>query len=56
MCTWFPTEGRLYVGFITSKLPAFIQSAIRWYVALFLVLFFGFGLLAFPIFGLIANG
>jgi len=57
MCIWFhPVQGKLYGGFITSKLPAFIQSAIRWYAAMFLVLFFGFGLLAFPIFGLIANG
>ena len=57
MCTWFhPTLGKLYVGSITSKLPAVIQSAIRWYAAIFLVLFFAFGLLGFPIFGLVANG
>ena len=56
MCTWFhPTKGNLYVGFITSKLPAVIQSAIRWYAAIFLVLFFAFGLLGFTIFGLVTN-
>lgn len=57
MCTWFhPTQGKLYVGSITSKLPVVIQSAIRWYSAIFLVLFFAFGLVVFPIFGLVVNG
>lgn len=57
MCVWFhPTQGKLYVGPLISKLPAVIQSAIRWYAAIFLVVFFAFGLLGFPIFGLVANG
>ena len=57
MCTWFhPTKGKLYVGSITSKLPLIIQSTIRWYAAIFLALFFAFGLFGFPIFGLVSNG
>jgi hypothetical protein len=58
MCFWFhPTKGNLYVhSKIVSKLPASIHVIIRWYFAIFLALFFIFGLLGFPIFGLIVNG
>jgi hypothetical protein len=56
MCIWFhPTKGKLYVGSIASQPPTLLQTIIRWYAAVFLVLFMFFGSVSFFVFGLIAK-
>ncbi len=58
MCIWFhPTKGKLsssskFIG----KFPSLLQTIVRWYFAIFLVIFLVFGLFAFPIFGIFIIG
>ena len=52
MCVWFhPTLGRLYGdGPIFRLLPRFTKTMLRWYFAIFLTMWFVFGVLAWPAF------
>jgi hypothetical protein len=53
LCVWFdPTRGKLQVGWFASRMPKPIVWLTRWYFAVFLALWFIFGVIAWPIFGL----
>jgi hypothetical protein len=49
-CTWFhPERGNMRpTSRFMSRLPSFVQAAVRWYASLFLGLFFVVGLVAWP--------
>jgi len=56
MCVWFhPTSGRLYSGPLFNRLPRILKTAIRWYGAVFLTLWFVFGVLVWPAFVLFGD-
>ena len=51
MCVWFhPTRGNLYSGALFSRLPGVLKAATRWYFAVFLTIWFFFGVLVWPAF------
>jgi hypothetical protein len=60
LCVWFhPDKGNLQPGSrFVGKLPQWMQSVVRWYASLFLVIFLAAGLIVWPLFSLItlANG
>jgi hypothetical protein len=53
MCIWFhPTLGRLRTGWFINRLPRVGRSILLWYFAVFLTLWFVFGVVAWPIFAI----
>ena len=51
LCVWFdPTHGKLQTGWVIEHLPSFLRLALQWFFALFLVLWFIFGVIAWPAF------
>ncbi len=47
---WFhPVHGRFYSGRIWVRLPQIIQVGVRAFAAVFLVLFFTFGMIGWPV-------
>lgn len=49
-CIWFhPERGNLQPGSkLVGRLPAAVQSGVRWYAALFLAFFFVFAVIVWP--------
>jgi hypothetical protein len=57
MCVWFhPTLGTMYSGRLFMRMPAMVQGFVRWYSAVFLSIWFVFGVLVWPTFGLSSMG
>jgi hypothetical protein len=58
MCVWFdPALGKLYSnGPIFRRLPYIVKAALRWYFAIFLTLWFLFGVIAWPAFAIWGMG
>jgi hypothetical protein len=51
ICFWFePARGSLYGGAIIRRIPSIGQIALRWYAAVFLAVWFVFGILVWPAF------
>jgi hypothetical protein len=54
MCFWFePTRGSLFSGVFVKLIPRIGQIFLRWYAAIFLVIWFVFGILVWPVFALL---
>jgi hypothetical protein len=58
LASWFHPECGSFSsqGWLVGKLPAVVQTAVRWYASLFLSLFLVFCLLVWPVFALSALG
>jgi hypothetical protein len=53
ICFWFePARGSLYGNAVIKHLPRMGQIALRWCAAVFLALWFAFGLIVWPVFAL----
>jgi hypothetical protein len=53
ICFWFePTRGTLFSGVFVGFIPRTGQVILRWYAAIFLVIWFVFGILVWPLFAL----
>jgi len=53
ICFWFePARGSLYGSVAIKHLPRMVQIALRWFAAVFLALWFVFGLIVWPLFAL----
>jgi hypothetical protein len=53
VCFWFePTRGTLFSGVFVRFIPRIVQVILRWYAAIFLVIWFVFGILVWPLFAL----
>jgi len=49
ICFWFePMRGGLYGGAIIRRIPRAGKVSLRWFAAVFLVLWFAFGVLVWP--------
>lgn len=54
MCFWFePARGSLFRGGFVRFIPRIGQIALRWYAAIFLMIWFVFGILVWPVFVLL---
>ncbi len=54
ICFWFePARGGLYGSMVVKHLPRMGQISLRWIAAIFLALWFAFGLVVWPIFALL---
>jgi hypothetical protein len=54
ICFWFePTRGSLFSGAFVRLIPRIAQVALRWYAAIFLMIWFVFGILVWPVFVLL---
>jgi hypothetical protein len=50
LCVWFePTRGKLQTGWLITHLPKPVRSILRWYFAIFLLLWFVLGVGAWPL-------
>jgi len=53
LCFWFdPARGSLYSSGLIRLLPKVGHAAVRWYFAIFLVIWFLFGIIVWPVFSL----
>jgi hypothetical protein len=53
ICFWFePARGTLFSGVFVRFIPRPGQVILRWYAAIFLVIWFVFGILVWPLFAL----
>jgi hypothetical protein len=51
MCFWFePVQGSLFSGAFVRFIPRIGQIVLRWYAAIFLLIWFVFGILVWPLF------
>ena len=54
LCFWFePARGGLFSGAVVRFIPRMGQTILRWYAAIFLVIWFAFGMLVWPVFVLL---
>jgi hypothetical protein len=54
VCFWFePVQGSLFSGGFVKFIPRIGQIALRWYAAVFLVIWFVFGIVVWPLFVLL---
>jgi hypothetical protein len=54
VCFWFePTRGTLFSGVFVRSMPRLGQVILRWYAAIFLLIWFVFGILVWPLFALL---
>jgi hypothetical protein len=54
VCFWFePTRGTLFSGVFVRFIPRIVQVILRWYAAIFLLIWFVFGILVWPLFALL---
>ena len=54
LCVWFePTRGNLQTGWLITHLPGALRSVVRWYAAVFLVIWLLVGLFVWPALALI---
>jgi hypothetical protein len=51
MCFWFePMRGGLFTGVFVRFIPRIGQIALRWYAAIFMLIWFVFGIVVWPLF------
>jgi hypothetical protein len=51
ICYWFePVRGGLFSRAIFQRLPHLVQTVLRWWAAIFLVIWFIFGIIVWPLF------
>lgn len=54
VCFWFePVRGSLFSGLFVRFTPRIGQIVLRWYAAIFLIVWFIFGILVWPVFVLL---